>query len=149
MNALGVLHVETASEGSSAYYIFRQTNFDIVMTKRLMVPLDGLDLARMIRNNARNSNSTVPILMLSASPSIVDVLEPRDAGVTEFMIKPFSVNDIYKRIVVTIEQPAQFVKISDYFDPDRRRSEKEFVGEERRDESGALEIGGIYPLPRR
>ncbi len=55
----------------------------------------------------------------------------RDAGVNEFVAKPFSPDIIFKRIQKVIENPRQFVYTPTYFGPDRRRS-KGYVEEERR-----------------
>ena len=122
LKVIGVEFIETAPDGSSAYSLFRSTMHDIVITERVMRPLDGLELTRMIRNDASSPNPTVPILMLTAMPSLQDVIRARDSGVTEFMIMPFSVEGLYRRLVAIIEQPRQFVRVSDYFGPDRRRS---------------------------
>ena len=55
----------------------------------------------------------------------------RDAGVNEFVAKPFSPDIVFKRIQKLIESPRQFVYTPTYFGPDRRRS-KGYVEEERR-----------------
>jgi DNA-binding response OmpR family regulator len=49
------------------------------------------------------------------------VIAARDTGVTEFLVKPFTANDLYKRIDHVIMKPRQFVKSPDFFGPDRRR----------------------------
>ena len=56
----------------------------------------------------------------------------RDAGVNEFVVKPFSAQGLFTRIQAVIEKPRPFVKVSGYFGPDRRRRRRPFEGEERR-----------------
>ena len=59
----------------------------------------------------------------------------RDAGVTEFLVKPFNARDLYRRIVQIIERPRQFVRSEDFFGPDRRRKrESNYAGPRRREE---------------
>ena len=45
----------------------------------------------------------------------------RDAGITEYVIKPFSAESIYKKIEAVIRRPRQFIRNFTYFGPDRRR----------------------------
>ncbi len=132
LGALDVNQVESMSEGSGAYSVFRSTNFDLVISEQIMMPLDGLDLTRMIRTNPDSPNPAVPILMLVAAPRKKDVVAARDAGVTEFMAMPFSVAALYSRLVSIIEQPREFVQDGEYFGPDRRRSVKDFFGDDQR-----------------
>ncbi len=132
LNALGINQVESVNEGSSGYSIFRSTNFDIVITEQIMMPLDGLDLTRMIRTSPDSPNPTVPILMLVSAPRTKDVIAARDSGVTEFMAMPFSVKALYNRLVFIIEQPRDFVQDGEYFGPDRRRAVKDFFGDDQR-----------------
>ncbi|MEM7680293.1 MAG: response regulator, partial [Pseudomonadota bacterium] len=42
-------------------------------------------------------------------------------GTTEFLVKPFSANDLARRIAYVINKPRDFIETSDYFGPDRRR----------------------------
>ncbi|HPD83174.1 MAG TPA: response regulator, partial [Alphaproteobacteria bacterium] len=56
----------------------------------------------------------------------------RDNGMTEFLMKPYTARDMYKKIVQLIERPRQFVKAEGYFGPDRRRKREEYVGPIRR-----------------
>ena len=58
----------------------------------------------------------------------VFVTEARDAGVNEFLIKPFSVDGLKRRIIATVNNPRDFIEVESYFGPDRRRTEKEFHG---------------------
>jgi DNA-binding NtrC family response regulator len=63
----------------------------------------------------------VPIVLVTGYSALIRVAQARDAGVTEFMVKPFSANDMAKRIAYVINKPRDFVDAKDYFGPDRRR----------------------------
>jgi len=53
--------------------------------------------------------------------------------VTEFLGKPISAKSLFQRILNVIVNPRPFVKTSDYFGPDRRRSiNANYIGPERR-----------------
>ncbi len=132
LNSLGIQQVYSVGDGSRAYHELRDRRFDILITERRMEQLDGIELTRMIRAAADSPCPHVPILMTTASPKLRDVTEARDAGVTEFLIKPFSIDGLKKRLVATMQNPRDFIEVSNYFGPDRRRSVKEFYGEDLR-----------------
>lgn len=56
------------------------------------------------------------------------VEEARDAGVTEFLVKPFTANDLAKRIAHVINKPRDFIETQDFFGPDRRRRSPQAAG---------------------
>lgn len=132
--AFGINSVQTAQEGSMAYAELRHFPADIVITDWEMEPLDGIDFTRMVRTSPDSPNSFVPIIMLTAHTSMERVIQARDSGINEFLAKPVTAKGLYSRIATVIENPRQFVRASEYFGPDRRRSMKEFMGMDRRSE---------------
>lgn len=132
--SFGISNIQTAQDGSKAYSELRHFPADIVITDWVMEPLDGLDFTRMVRTSPDSPNPFVPIIMLTAHTSLDRVIEARDSGVTEFLAKPVTAKGLYSRIVTVIENPRQFVRASEYFGPDRRRSVKDFMGMDRRGE---------------
>src|SRR5690606_14043240 len=99
---------------------FCEINPDIVIADWMMKPMDGISFARMVRNDPRSPNAYVPIILMTGFSERRRVLQARDAGVTEFLVKPFNARDLYKRIAQVIERPRQFVRSEDFFGPDRR-----------------------------
>jgi DNA-binding response OmpR family regulator len=132
--AFGVGNILTAQDGSKAYAELRHFPADIVITDWVMEPLDGIDFTRMVRTAPDSPNPFVPIVMLTSHTSIERVLEARDVGVTEFLAKPVTAKGLYSRIATVIENPRQFVRASEYFGPDRRRTVKDFMGMGRRED---------------
>jgi len=132
LNTLGVEQVYTVGDGSRAYTELQGRRFDIVILERRMEPIDGIDLTRMIRTAADSPDPHVPILMTTAAPSRQDVVEARDAGVNEFLVKPFSADGLAKRIAATLANPRDFIEVASYFGPDRRRADREFTGRDMR-----------------
>lgn len=60
------------------------------------------------------------------------VVQARDAGVTEYLVKPLSARLLSRRIQAVIEKSRPFVRTKSFFGPDRRRSSLDFAGRERR-----------------
>jgi DNA-binding response OmpR family regulator len=72
------------------------------------------------------------------------VFQARDAGVTEFLVKPFNARDLYRRIAQLIERPRQFVRSEDFFGPDRRRGSSEtYTGPLRRESDGLDNVAKV------
>jgi DNA-binding response OmpR family regulator len=63
----------------------------------------------------------VPIILMTGYSAKIRVMEARDKGVTEFMVKPFSAKDLFARIEQLVEKPRKFVHSKGFFGPDRRR----------------------------
>lgn len=120
--AFGVGQVFTASDGEAGFRLFCQHNPDIVISDWMMKPLDGISFTRRIRNNPQSPNPYVPIILVTGFSERRRVLQARDSGATEFLVKPFTARDLYKRLAQVIERPRQFVRSEDFFGPDRRRS---------------------------
>ncbi|MDI1325821.1 MAG: response regulator [Brevundimonas sp.] len=100
----------------------------IIFTERTGDKLDGEALAR----NVRRSNlgcRRVPIIMVTAEATATTILGARDAGVHEFLRKPFTIADLFKRVENVALKPRDWVEAVGYVGPDRRRfNSGEFSG---------------------
>lgn len=144
--AFGVGNVISAQNGDVAYKRFCQYNPDIVIADWMMKPMDGISLTDRIRNAPDSPNPYVPVILMTGFSEKRRVLEARDAGVTEFLVKPFNARDLYKRIAQVIERPRQFVRSDDFFGPDRRRKKaEEYFGPQRRETDEKNVLGGAFP----
>lgn len=119
--AFGVGHVYGAKNGEEGYEKFCALNPDLVIADWMMKPTDGITLTRRIRTDPRTPNPYVPVILMTGFSEKRRVIEARDAGVTEFLVKPFNARDLYRRLAQIIERPRQFIKSDDFFGPDRRR----------------------------
>ena len=121
LEAFGISELYTAENGDQGFEAFCRKNPDIVIADWMMTPTNGIELTRIIRSHKDSPNPFVPVILITAYSERQRVTEARDSGVTEFLIKPFTANNLYRRIVQVIEKPRQFVITDDYFGPDRRR----------------------------
>ncbi len=133
LKALGVGTIEEAKNGEEAFQKFSKNNHDIILTDWLMEPGDGLELTHKVRHSAESPNKMVPIILITGYSAWSRVETSRDSGVTEFLIKPFSANDIAKRLAYVITNPRDFVETDSFFGPDRRRRiDPNYAGQQRR-----------------
>ena len=82
---------------------------------------DGFDMIRAIRHAADSPNRQTPIIMMASAPDAKMIAAARDAGVSEFLRKPFSAEHIKLRLEGLNKAPRPFVDAKDYAGPDRRR----------------------------
>ena len=127
--------VYQAPDGERGFEVFQKFNPDIVFLDWEMPEVSGIALTRQIRRRNDSPNTMAPIIMITGYSSIYRVSEARDAGITEFIVKPFSAKDIIKRIETVINKPRDFIISDNYTGPDRRRRQvKLYKGPWRREE---------------
>ncbi|MFZ4607969.1 MAG: response regulator [Caulobacter sp.] len=133
LRAIGVKHIHEASDGADALQIMRMHPIDVVMTDLAMQPLDGIDFVRLLRNSPDSPNQMCPVIMITGHSTLRRVAEARDAGVNEFLSKPVTARGVIERIGEIVEHPRPFIRVGDYFGPDRRRkAEARYAGPWRR-----------------
>ncbi|HEX9792230.1 MAG TPA: response regulator [Kiloniellales bacterium] len=96
---------------------------DLIISDFVMPGVDGNLFLRWIRTGNGVPDRFVPFIMVSGAADKNVVEQARDAGVTEFLAKPFSAQSMADRILHVINNPRQFVLAQGYFGPDRRRAE--------------------------
>ncbi len=102
----------------------RIATIDIILSDFVMPELDGSLFLRWIRTDKKAPDRFVPFIMVSGAADQGVVETSRDAGVTEFLAKPFSAQTIGDRLLEVIRNPRQYVLAQDYFGPDRRRLDR-------------------------
>ena len=122
LGSAGVRKVREAADGAAALEILREHSIDLAIVDFNMFPLDGVEFTRLVRNSPDTANPYLPIIMMTGHSEKSRVYEARDAGVTEFVVKPITAKAILDRIQAVIFKPRPFVKTDGYFGPDRRRS---------------------------
>ncbi|HEY8190181.1 MAG TPA: response regulator [Micavibrio sp.] len=133
LKTFGFQHIYQARDADEAFIKFCRFNPDIVLTDWMMGPYDGIELTDKIRNDPKSPNKFVPVILMTGYSARIRVMESRDKGVTEFLVKPFSAKDLYMRIEQLIEKPRKFVDTKQFFGPDRRRKKgDDYVGPRRR-----------------
>jgi two-component system, chemotaxis family, chemotaxis protein CheY len=117
----GGRHIVEAEDGASGFAAVGQSKPDIVFVDWEMPNLDGLELTRRIRNQPPDNNPFLPVIMITGHAEKKRVLVARDAGVTEFIVKPITAKALYSRVLSVVAKPRAFVRTAEYFGPDRRR----------------------------
>ena len=139
LSGVGVRQVREASDGDAALALMKSWPCDFVILDFRMRPMDGVDFTRHVRTHQDSPNPYLPIIMMTGHAERARVEEARDAGVTEFMVKPLTARAVLDRINAVIERPRPFVKCAGYFGPDRRRrADPGYAGPMRRSNDNAV-----------
>lgn len=82
--------------------------------------IDGAALTKLIRKSEMNCRKA-PIIMILTEAKAATIVAARDAGVHEFLVKPFTMKDLIRRLEAITLKPRDWVEAVDYIGPDRRR----------------------------
>ena len=85
-----------ASDGVKGFALARQELPDLIILDVMMPDVDGFTVANRIRNNP--STKDIPILMLTALSMIQDKTKGFDAGVDDYLVKPFDLDELKLRV---------------------------------------------------
>ena len=81
---------------------------------------DGAAFTRQLRRS-NFACRKAPVIMISAEATAATILAARDAGVHEFLRKPFTIRDLMRRLEAVAVRPRDWVEGMNYVGPDRRR----------------------------
>ena len=121
LTSFGFREIVVVYSGKEAIDLMYDTRFDILILDWEMSPMKGIDFIKFIRFDEESPDTFVPIIMVTGRAEREDVEIARDAGATEFIAKPFTVEDLRKRIISIIERPRKFVLAEEFHGHDRRR----------------------------
>jgi DNA-binding response OmpR family regulator len=75
--------------------------FDLIILDVMLPGIDGYEICRRIREN----NIHTPVLMLTAKGQVADKVTGLDIGADDYMVKPFSFEELFARIRALIRRP--------------------------------------------
>ncbi len=150
VHGFGSREIFEAEDGAAGLEVFLAQKPDIVITDWAMPLYDGIEFTKTVRSSDSPVTRFVPIIMLSGHSEKRNVIEARDAGVTEFLTKPVAAKSLYERILSVVLAPRPFIRTKDYFGPDRRRSvNAKYTGPERRKGGANAEVIEVAPIDNR
>lgn len=87
-------HVVVTRDGATGLETARAAPFDVIVLDTMLPRMDGLTVARRLRD-ARNQT---PILMLTAKDAAADVIRGLDSGADDYLTKPFAFDVLLARL---------------------------------------------------
>ena len=86
--------VDSCFDGEEALDFLHMTEYDAVIMDIMMPKRDGLFVLKQIRKEG----NTTPVLFLTAKDSIEDRVLGLDSGANDYLVKPFSLEELRARI---------------------------------------------------
>jgi DNA-binding response OmpR family regulator len=71
---------------------------NLLITDNLMPRMNGLQLVRALRQSLNPDLATLPIIMLTSRQGEQDIIEGLEAGLDDYVIKPFSPDELAARV---------------------------------------------------
>jgi two-component system phosphate regulon response regulator PhoB len=93
---------ETASDGAEALRKARSVTPDLILLDLMLPEMDGLEICKLLRRDAKTS--AIPIIMLTARASEIDRIVGLELGATDYVPKPFSPRELVLRVKKRLEQ---------------------------------------------
>lgn len=87
--------VTVVHDGITAWKLLQDEVFDLLVLDVIMPRLNGLDLCRQYRFK---EGYHVPVIMLTALGTTEDIVRGLDAGADDYLVKPFSFQELEARI---------------------------------------------------
>lgn len=117
--------VDSVTDGKSAWDRVRSADYDAAVLDIMMPGMDGLTLLTRMRE----SGIGTPVLFLTAKDAVEDRVAGLDGGADDYLIKPFSMDELIARIYSLIRrckgEPGGIRQVGDLtIDPARRRVER-------------------------
>jgi two-component system, OmpR family, response regulator ArlR len=88
--------ITLANNGADGLELALNNSFDLILLDWMMPKLSGLEVCKAYRK----TNTTTPILFLTAKDTIQETIEGLRAGANDYIKKPFSFDELLERIKI-------------------------------------------------
>lgn len=112
--------VFTAASADNAFSIANALDPHLFFVEHPSAGIDGYALTRRIRRSDLACRMA-PVIMVTAEATAAAILAARDAGLHEFLRKPYTARDLQRRLEAVTLKPRDWVEAVQYIGPDRRR----------------------------
>ena len=93
---LGFNNTSEADDGNSALPMLQAGGFDFLVTDWNMPGMQGIDLLKAVRADAKLAK--LPVLMVTAESKREQIIEAAQAGVSGYIVKPFTAITLKEKI---------------------------------------------------
>lgn len=96
LKQLGFNNVDFATDGSTALEKLRAGKYGLVISDWNMEPMTGLQLLKEVRSDERLKD--MPFIMVTAESKTENVVAAKQAGVNNYIVKPFNADTLRKKM---------------------------------------------------
>ena len=95
--------VSVANDGLTGLTMARESNPDLILLDWMLPGMTGLEICRRLRT----TGDKVPIILLTAKDEVSDRVAGLDAGADDYVVKPFSVEELLARVRARIRRTSE------------------------------------------
>ncbi len=96
LKQLGFKNILEADDGTTALEVLEKQDIDLIISDWNMPKMSGLDLLKRVRADEKYSKH--PFLMVTAEAQKQNVIEAVQAGVSNYVVKPFTAEAISEKL---------------------------------------------------
>jgi two-component system chemotaxis response regulator CheY len=96
LKQLGYTNITEADDGTTALEELKRGSFDLIISDWNMPKMTGLDLLKLVRSDPAFKD--IPFLMVTAEAQKQNVIEAVQAGVSNYVVKPFTAEAIADKL---------------------------------------------------
>ena len=119
--ARNIASVQKTTSGLDPVFNFEP---QLILTELHGPDFDGLAFIRALRRS-RLSQRMAPVILYTADATVDTIKGARDAGAHEFLRKPYTIKDLFRRVENVVFKPRDWIEAQMYVGPDRRRFNSE------------------------
>ena len=107
LRRIGFNDIDEAPGGAAALAKMKLRRYGLVISDWNMEPMSGIDLLRQIR--ADPSLGDIPFIMVTAESRREHVIEAKEAGANNYIVKPFNVQTLKAKIEAVLGKKVERV----------------------------------------
>jgi two-component system chemotaxis response regulator CheY len=96
LKQIGFTNIVEADDGSTALAVLKKDKIDLIMSDWNMPKVSGLDLLKAVRSD--EAMKAIPFLMVTAEGQKDSVIQAVQAGVSNYVVKPFTADTIKEKL---------------------------------------------------
>lgn len=96
LKRLGYREIDEAEDGQMALKRLKETRYQLIICDWNMPVMTGLDLLKAVRSD--EELKAIPFLMVTAEAKKENILEAIQAGVSNYIVKPFTEEVLSKKL---------------------------------------------------
>jgi len=96
LKQLEFTNIFEADDGTTALEVLEKQKIDLIISDWNMPKMTGLDLLKVVRSNSELKS--IPFLMVTAEAQKKNVIDAVQAGVSNYIVKPFTADQIMEKL---------------------------------------------------
>jgi two-component system chemotaxis response regulator CheY len=96
LKTIGFTDIDEAADGSEALERLAERDYGLIISDWNMLPMTGYEFLQRVRASERHSH--IPFLMVTAESKTENVIAAKKAGVSNYIVKPFTAETLRNKI---------------------------------------------------